>query len=81
MKKNQLILLPILLLIIQQVSYGQEFSEQVTDYIAVQDSIVALKNVTKIDGTGGETKYNQGIALNVVRRCSDGCPIAFSWPY
>ena len=45
------------------INHGQEFSKRVTDFIKIQDSMVALKNVTLIDGTGGETKYNQDILL------------------
>jgi len=61
MKKNQLIFLLILLFIIPHIIYGQTFSKQVTDYIKTQDSIVAIKNVTLIDGSGEKTKYNQDI--------------------
>ena len=46
MKNNQLILLSILFLTISLKSYGQDFSKQVTDFIEVQDSIVAITNVT-----------------------------------
>lgn len=63
MNKNNLILILILVCIVAQISYGQTFSKQVTDYIAIQDSTVLIKNVTLIDGSGGEVKYNQDILL------------------
>ena len=59
MKKN--ILLFALFLTSHLISYGQEFSKQVTDFIEIQDSIVAITNVTLIDGTGGVIKENQDI--------------------
>lgn len=43
------------------ISYGQAFSKQVTDFIKIQDSIVAITNVTIIDGTGRAIKENQDI--------------------
>jgi imidazolonepropionase-like amidohydrolase len=52
-----------LLLVVAQISYGQALSKQVTDYIAIQDSIVLIKNVTLIDGSGSEVKYNQDVLL------------------
>jgi imidazolonepropionase-like amidohydrolase len=63
MKKNQLIFLSILLLIFPHTIYGQTFSKHVTDYIEIQDSIILINNVTLIDGSGGEVKYNQDILL------------------
>lgn len=59
MKKK--LLLSALLLTSHLISYGQEFSQQVTDFIEVQDSIIAITNVTLIDGTGGVIKENQDI--------------------
>jgi imidazolonepropionase-like amidohydrolase len=61
--KTIITLLPVLLLIVNQISFGQELSTQVADFIEVQDSIVLIKNVTLIDGTGGAVKYNQDILL------------------
>lgn len=61
MKKNHLIYLVLLLFTFHHLSYGQNFSKQVNDFIAIQDSIVIIKNVTLIDGSGGPTKYNQDI--------------------
>lgn len=63
MKLTKLILLTVLISIVHQLSHGQEFSEQVSDFIAIQDSIVTIKNVTVIDGTGGAVKFNQDILL------------------
>ena len=63
MKETKLILLTVMLLICHQTSYGQELSKQVTAYAEIQDSIVAIKNVTVIDGTGGPVKYNQDVLL------------------
>jgi imidazolonepropionase-like amidohydrolase len=45
------------------VSFGQELSEQVASYVTVNDAVVAIKNVTVIDGTGGAVKYNQDILI------------------
>lgn len=58
-KSHNLIL--ILLVAVVQISYGQTLSKQVMDYVAIQDSIVLIKNATLIDGTGGEVKTNQDI--------------------
>lgn len=63
MKLTKFIIATVLLLIVHHMSYGQELSKQVTDFIAVQDSIVVIKNITLIDGTGGTVKYNQDILL------------------
>jgi imidazolonepropionase-like amidohydrolase len=63
MKQTETILLTLLLLIVQQISFGQELSKEVTDFIEVQDSTVLIKNVTLIDGTGGAVKYNQDILV------------------
>ncbi len=63
MKKNQFVFLSILVLMFCQISVGQELSKQVTNYVEIQDPIVAIKNVTLIDGTGGAVKYNQDILL------------------
>jgi len=64
MKETKLILLTIMLLMFHQINYGQELSKQVTDFVEIQDSIVAIKNVTIIDGTGGVIKYNQDILFD-----------------
>ena len=53
----------ILLLATVQITYGQVLSHQVKDYIAIEDSIVAIKNVTLIDGSGDAVKYNQDILI------------------
>ena len=63
MKQTKAILLNLTLLIVSQISFGQELSKQVTDFIEVKDSIVIIKNVTLIDGTGAAVKYNQDILL------------------
>ena len=63
MKKNQLIFLSILFFTIHQISYAQEFSKRVSDFIVIQDSTVVIKNVTLIDGTGAAVKYNQDILV------------------
>ncbi len=60
-KKHNLIL--ILLVAVGHICYGQTLSKQVMEYVAVKDSIVLIKNVTIIDGTGGEVKTNQDIIL------------------
>lgn len=59
MKNN--ILLSALLITFHLISYGQEFSKQVIDFIEIQDSIIAITNVTLIDGTGGVIKENYDI--------------------
>jgi imidazolonepropionase-like amidohydrolase len=61
-KKNANLIL-ILLVVIIQISYGQTLSKQVMEYVAIKDSIVAIKNATLIDGSGNEVKYNQDILL------------------
>lgn len=43
---------------------AQSFSPQVTAFISVDTTIVAIKNVTVIDGTGIDIKTNQTIILN-----------------
>lgn len=63
MKQTKLILLTVILLIVHQMSFGQELSKQVTDFIEVPDSIAVIKNITLIDGTGSAIKYNQDILL------------------
>jgi imidazolonepropionase-like amidohydrolase len=63
MKQTKLILLIVTLLIVHQMSFAQELSKAVTDFIAVQDSTVLIKNVTLIDGTGGAVKYYQDILV------------------
>ena len=61
MNKRQLIFLFAILLLFQNISYTQELSKQVTAYVNIQDSIVAIKNVTVIDGTGGAIMYKQDV--------------------
>ena len=61
MKETKLIFLTIMLLMFHQINFGQELSKQVTEFVKIQDSIVVIKNVTIIDGTGGSIKYNQDI--------------------
>jgi imidazolonepropionase-like amidohydrolase len=61
MKVTKLIILTVLFLMGHKANFGQELSKQVTAYIDIQDEIVAIKNVTLIDGTGGTIKYNQDI--------------------
>ncbi|MGB5318959.1 amidohydrolase family protein [Eudoraea sp.] len=63
MKETRLILLIAIHFIFHPIGYGQKLSKQVAAYVEIQDSIVALKNVTLIDGTGGAVKYNQDILL------------------
>ena len=60
-KSHNLILM--LLVAVVQINYGQILSKQVMDYVAIQDSIVLIQNVTLIDGSGGEVKSNQDILL------------------
>ena len=43
---------------------AQKFSEQVERFISVNDTIVAITNVTTIDGTGNAIKLNQTIVIN-----------------
>lgn len=43
---------------------SQEFSDQVKTFIAVDTSVVAIKNVMIIDGTGNSIKKNQTIIIN-----------------
>jgi len=61
MKHNQLLFLSIVFLVFNLNSYGQDFSKRVSDFIKIQDSIVAITNVTIIDGTGNAIKENQDI--------------------
>ena len=62
MKKIFITLLSVLLLPLCVV-YGQQFSEEVTKFIEIQEPVIALRNVTLIDGTGGPTKTNQDIVI------------------
>lgn len=78
-KKNRNLIL-ILLVAVVQVSYEQTLSKQVTDYVAVKDSIVFIKNVTLIDGTGGEVKTNQDIILAKDRIVAIGQSNTFDIP-
>lgn len=80
MKQTKLILFTTILLIIHQISFGQELSKQVTDFIEVQDSIVVIKNVTLIDGTGGTVKYNQDILLRNNRISAIGTVANINFP-
>lgn len=72
MKRPQTLLLTLLLLIVPQLGFGQQFSNQVTDFIAIQDSMVVIKNVTVIDGTGNAVRYNQDIIVQNKRITSVG---------
>ena len=66
----------IILLSVVQLSlcetFGQQFSEGVTKFIEVQAPVIALKNVTLIDGTGGPTRTNQDIVITGDRITSIG---------
>ena len=62
MKKIFITLLSVLLLPLCE-TYGQQFSEEVTKFIEIQEPVIALKNVTLIDGTGGLIKINQDIVI------------------
>ncbi|WP_445749232.1 amidohydrolase family protein [Polaribacter sp.] len=61
MNRRNLILISIAFLMFHYISFGQKLSKQVTEFVKIQDSIVAIKNVTIIDGTGGVIKYHQDI--------------------
>ena len=63
MNNTKLILITILLLMFNQVIFGQKLSKNVLNYVAVQDSIIAFKNVIIIDGTGTDVKYNQDVLI------------------
>ena len=45
MKQTKLIITTVIFLMFYQLNYGQKLSRQVAAFVAVQDSIVALKNV------------------------------------
>ena len=62
MKKIFITLLSVLLLPLFE-TYGQQFSDQVTKFIEINESVIALKNVTLIDGTGELIKINQDIVI------------------
>ncbi|OZA62100.1 MAG: hypothetical protein B7X75_00645 [Sphingobacteriales bacterium 39-40-5] len=62
MKKLFITLLSVLLLSLCE-TYGQQFSDAVTKFIEIQAPVIALKNVTIIDGTGGPTRTNQDIVI------------------
>lgn len=64
MKKTQRLCFWLFLFIFLHLSHAQEFSKRVSDFIAVQDSMIVLKNVTVIDGTGGPITYNQDIFIH-----------------
>lgn len=72
MTQTKLILLTLILLIVHQINFGQELSKQVTDFIEVQDSIVVIKNVTLIDGTGSAVKFKQDILVQNKRIAAIG---------
>ena len=63
MNTKTLTILSILSVVICQVSYGQALAKQVTDYMVVPDTVVVIKDVTIIDGTGGEIKEHQDVLL------------------
>ncbi len=46
--------------------YGnaQEFTPEVKKFIVINDSLVVIKNVTVIDGTGASIKKNQTVVIN-----------------
>tara|TARA_B100000809_G_C15126808_1_gene526638 strand:+ start:428 stop:1927 length:1500 start_codon:yes stop_codon:yes gene_type:complete len=60
---TKLIVLTTIFSISHFYTFGQKLSNEVSTYVATQDSIVAIKNVTVIDGTGGIVTYNQDILL------------------
>lgn len=64
MKNLKIMIATWLLLFFYNTSAAQEFSRQVTPYIAIQDTAIALTNVTLIDGTGNAIKYQQDIFIN-----------------
>lgn len=64
MKQKKSILLSLLILLLYHSGFAQELSKNVLDFVHVQDSIVAITNVTIIDGTGGAIKYNQDIVIS-----------------
>ncbi|NAS32651.1 amidohydrolase family protein [Flavobacteriaceae bacterium R38] len=52
------------LLFIGFTAYAQEFTPQVQRFISVNSDLVAITNVTVIDGTGAPAKTNQTVILN-----------------
>ena len=78
-KKNRNLII-ILLVVVVQISYGQTLSKQVMDYVVIQDSLVLIKNVTLIDGTGGEVKTNQDIIFAKDRIVAIGQSNTFDIP-
>lgn len=62
MKKYTSIFIFIFLVVI--TIEAQEFSNQVKRFITVNENIVAITNVTIIDGTGAAPKKNQTVILN-----------------
>jgi len=64
MKNITLTLGMLFLLFLSATVYGQGFSRQVTPYIAIQDTLIALTNIIIIDGTGNAVKYKQDILIN-----------------
>lgn len=71
MKKISIILLLMLELSLTQV-FAQQFSEGVTKFIEIQAPVIAIKNTTLIDGTGGPIKTNQDIIITGDRITSIG---------
>jgi imidazolonepropionase-like amidohydrolase len=69
MKKPLIIILPLLILAFYIDSYGQQLSKGLNDFVSIQDSAVAITNVTLIDGTGSPIKLNQDI-LFIANRIS-----------
>ncbi|GAA4278872.1 amidohydrolase family protein [Aquimarina mytili] len=62
MKKYTLFLLAFVLHIFN--TYSQQFTDQVKTFVAVKDSVIVIKNITLIDGTGGAIKNNQTVIID-----------------
>ncbi|NER10413.1 Amidohydrolase family protein [Muriicola jejuensis] len=60
---KKIITLLFILLLPLCVVCGQPFSEEVTKYIEIQEPVIALRNITLIDGTGGPVRTNQDIVI------------------
>ncbi|MDG1572485.1 amidohydrolase family protein [Robiginitalea sp. M366] len=63
MKGLKLTIATLLLVLLPQIHTGQALSKPVAEYVALADSVVAIRNVTLIDGTGGSVKPHQDIVL------------------
>jgi imidazolonepropionase-like amidohydrolase len=53
----------ITIVLISNLSFAQNFSPEVKKFITVDTTTVAIKNVTLIDGTGTDVKYNQTLVF------------------